>query len=195
VASRSRPTSERDRRRAGRTDRARNVRDLRARTRLRTDGFAASDGVSLVLGTYSSDLFRPGQHGSRRRRDALLGDRAVADRLTGRGSRSSSASGEAARTSGTNSASFAAQELAPRLGRAPSQLPPRDRVRADDYASSVADAAASTASAAGRPDRRRITYDLVLPGWSAVMRQLAAARPDVIILASHIPDGVAFRRP
>jgi ABC-type branched-subunit amino acid transport system substrate-binding protein len=26
------------------------------------------------------------------------------------------------------------------------------------------------------------------------MRQLAAARPDVIILASHIPDGVAFRQ-
>jgi hypothetical protein len=40
----------------------------------------------------------------------------------------------------------------------------------------------------------RISYDLVLPGWPSVMGQLAAAKPDVIILASHIPDGVAFRQ-
>jgi ABC-type branched-subunit amino acid transport system substrate-binding protein len=58
----------------------------------------------------------------------------------------------------------------------------------------VADAAARTAGAANVPIVARITYDLVLPQWPAVMQQLAAAGPDVIILASHIPDGVAFRQ-
>ena len=39
-----------------------------------------------------------------------------------------------------------------------------------------------------------LTYDLVLPDWPSVMATLAAAQPDIIILASHIPDGIAFRR-
>ena len=59
---------------------------------------------------------------------------------------------------------------------------------------SVADAAAATAQAAGTPVVARATYDLTLPDFPSVMAQLQDARPDVVILASHIPDGVAFRR-
>jgi hypothetical protein len=33
-----------------------------------------------------------------------------------------------------------------------------------------------------------------VPDWPSVMADLAAARPDVLILASHIPDGIAFRQ-
>src|SRR5205823_3533311 len=36
----------------------------------------------------------------------------------------------------------------------------------------------------------RLSY----PDWKRVMADLKAARPDVVILASHIPDGIAFRR-
>ena len=64
----------------------------------------------------------------------------------------------------------------------------------DDYARSVADAAAATAESAGTPIVARSTYDLTVPDSPAVMTQLETARPDVVILASHIPDGVAFRR-
>jgi hypothetical protein len=64
----------------------------------------------------------------------------------------------------------------------------------DDYANSVADAAAATAARLGLPIVTRATYNLTLPDWPRVMAQLAAARPDAIILASHIPDGVAFRK-
>ena len=153
-----------------------------------------SDGVSLVLGTYSSDLSVPASTAADDAGMLYWETGAVADRLTGRGLPLVFRVGASGTNLGTNSASFAAQELAPRLGRAPSQLRLAIVSARDDYASSVADAAASTASAAGVPIVARITYDLVLPGWSAVMRQLAAARPDVIILASHIPDGVAFRQ-
>ena len=153
-----------------------------------------SDGVSLVLGTYSSDLSVPASTAADAAGMLYWETGAVADRLTGRGLPLVFRVGASGTNLGTNSASFAAQELAPRLGRAPSQLRLAIVSARDDYASSVADAAASTASAAGVPIVARITYDLVLPGWPAVMRQLAAARPDVIILASHIPDGVAFRQ-
>jgi branched-chain amino acid transport system substrate-binding protein len=153
-----------------------------------------SDGVSIVVGTYSSDLSVPASTAADAAGMLYWETGAVADRLTGRGLPLVFRVGASGTNLGTNSASFAAQELAPRLGRAPSQLRLAIVSARDDYASSVADAAASTASAAGVPIVARITYDLVLPGWPAVMSQLAAARPDVIILASHIPDGVAFRQ-
>jgi branched-chain amino acid transport system substrate-binding protein len=153
-----------------------------------------SDGVSIVMGTYSSDLSVPASTAADAAGMLYWETGAVADRLTGQGLPLVFRVGASGTNLGTNSASFAAQELAPRLGRAPSQLRLAIVSARDDYASSVAGAAASTASAAGVPIVARITYDLVLPGWPAVMRQLAAARPDVIILASHIPDGVAFRQ-
>ena len=58
----------------------------------------------------------------------------------------------------------------------------------------MADAAAATAGARGLSVVIRREYNLALPDWPRVMADLAAARPDVIILASHIPDGIAFRQ-
>ena len=49
-------------------------------------------------------------------------------------------------------------------------------------------------SIAGCRSSSGASYNLHLPDWPAVMADLAAARPDVIILASHIPDGIAFRQ-
>jgi branched-chain amino acid transport system substrate-binding protein len=153
-----------------------------------------SDGVSLVVGTYSSDLSVPASTAADAAGLVYWETGAVADRLTGRGLPLVFRVGASGRNLGSNSASFAAGELAPRLGRPPTRLRLAIVAAKDDYATSVADAAASTAGAAGVPIVARISYDLVLPGWPGVMRRLAAARPDVVILASHIPDGVAFRK-
>jgi hypothetical protein len=153
-----------------------------------------SDGVSVVLGAYSSDLSVPASAAADAAGLVYWEAGAVADRLTGRGLPLVFRVGASGTNLGSNSASFAATELAPRLGRPASQLRLAIVAARDDYATSVADAAARTAAAASVPIVARITYDLVFPNWPTVMRQLAAARPDVIILASHIPDGVAFRR-
>jgi len=118
----------------------------------------------------------------------------VADRLTGRGLPNVFRVGASGANLGTNSATFAAQELAPRLHRTVGQLRVAIVNADDDYARSVGDAAARTAEAAGMPVVTRLTYDLSLPRWGPVMRVLKTAHPDVIILASHIPDGIAFRR-
>src|SRR6185295_12194368 len=85
-------------------------------------------------------------------------------------------------------------ELASRLGKAVSQLRVGIAVADDDYARSVADAAESTARERGMPVVIRRSYNLNVPDWPSVMADLAAARPDVLILASHIPDGIAFRQ-
>ena len=153
-----------------------------------------SDGASVVVGAYSSDLSIAASTAADAAGLLYWEAGAVADRLTGRGLPLVFRVGASGTNLGTNSASFAVGQLAPRLGKTTSQLRLAIVSAGDDYASSVAAAAARTADAAGAPVVARITYDLVLPGWPTVMRQLAAAKPDVIILASHIPDGVAFRR-
>jgi branched-chain amino acid transport system substrate-binding protein len=153
-----------------------------------------SDGVSIVVGSYSSDLSVPASAAASTAGLLYWEAGAVADRLTGRGLPLVFRVGASGTNLGSNSASFAARELAPRLGRPVSALRLAIVAARDDYARSVADAAVRTANVTGAPIVARITYDLVLPAWPTVMHQLAAARPDVIILASHIPDGVAFRQ-
>jgi ABC-type branched-subunit amino acid transport system substrate-binding protein len=150
-------------------------------------------GVSVVLGAYASDLSIAASAAADAAGLVYWEAGAVADRLTGRGLPLVFRVGASGTTLGSDSATFAATELAPRLGRSAATLRLAIVAAQDAYASSVADAAARTASAAGMPIVASLTYDLMAPDWSAVMTALAAARPDVIVLASHIPDGVAFR--
>ncbi|HEX3266028.1 MAG TPA: ABC transporter substrate-binding protein [Candidatus Limnocylindrales bacterium] len=171
------------------------VRDLRSRAD--ADSVMSelrSSGVQLVIGAYASDLSIAASQAADRAGLLYWEAGAVADRLTGRGLPLVFRVGASGSNLGTNSASFAATELASRLGKAVDQLRIALAVADDDYANSVADAAESTARAKGMPVVMRRAYNLTLPDWPAVMADLQAARPDVIILASHIPDGIAFRQ-
>ncbi len=152
------------------------------------------EGVSVVVGAYASDLSIAASRAADAAGLVYWESGAVADQLTGRGLPLVFRVGASGSNLGTNSAEFAVSDLAARLGRSVPDLR-LAIVSADDaYATSVADAAAETAAADGVDDVTRATYNLAAPDWTAVMGALAAARPDVVILASHIPDGVAFRR-
>ncbi len=171
------------------------VRDLESRDDAAAvmDTFVA-EGVSIVIGAYSSDLSIAASAAADADGLVYWESGAVADRLTGRGLPLVFRVGASGSNLGANSATFAATQLAPRLGRTPGDLRVAIVAAQDDYASSVADAAAATARAAGMPIVVSDAYNLVAPDWPRIMGDLAAARPDVVILASHIPDGVAFRR-
>ncbi|MGH2406533.1 MAG: ABC transporter substrate-binding protein [Candidatus Limnocylindrales bacterium] len=151
-------------------------------------------GVSVVVGAYSSDLSIAASAAADAAGLVYWEAGAVADQLTGRGLPLVFRVGATGANLGANSARFAATQLAPRLGTAVGQLRVAIVAVDDAYARSVADAAARTAAAAGLPVVARETYQLTVPQWPRLMATLAAARPDVVILASHIPDGVAFRR-
>ena len=152
------------------------------------------EGVSVVVGAYASDLSIAASQAANAAGLAYWESGAVADQLTGRGLPLVFRVGASGSNLGANSAEFAVSDLAARLGRSPSDLR-LAIVSADDaYATSVADAAAETAASGGVDDVTRATYNLAAPDWTTVMGKLAAARPDIVILASHIPDGVAFRR-
>ncbi|MES1239618.1 MAG: ABC transporter substrate-binding protein, partial [Chloroflexota bacterium] len=171
------------------------VRDLRAR------GEAAAvmadlkrSGVEIVIGAYSSDLSIAASEAASRAGLLYWEAGAVADRLTGRGLPMVFRVGASGANLGANSSNFAASELAARLGKRIGDLRVAIAVADDAYANAVADAAQSTADARGMPVVLRRAYSLTVPDFPAVMRDLEAARPDVIILASHIPDGIAFRQ-
>jgi len=64
----------------------------------------------------------------------------------------------------------------------------------DEYGHSVADATRSAVDAGGLTVLGESVYNPYTPDWAPVMRALAAERPDILVLSSHIQDGIAFRR-
>jgi ABC-type branched-subunit amino acid transport system substrate-binding protein len=151
-------------------------------------------GVAVVVGAYSSDLSVAASAAADAAGIVYWEGGAVADQVTGRGLPLVFRVGASGANLGAASATFAAHELAPRLGTDVAGLRVAV-VNADDaYARSVADAVVATAGAVGMPIVLHTTYSLALPDWPGVMRALAASRPDVVMLASHIPDGIDFRR-
>ena len=153
-----------------------------------------ADGAEVVVGAYASALSVPASQAASDAGLVYWEAGAVADRLTGRGLPLVFRVGASGTSLGSNSAAFAATELAPRLAKTPTELRVAIVAANDDYARSVADAAVATALGAGTPIVVRTSYDLTVPDFAPLMIQLRDARPDVVILASHIPDGIAFRR-
>jgi ABC-type branched-subunit amino acid transport system substrate-binding protein len=151
-------------------------------------------GASVVVGAYSSDLSIAASEAAARVGLVYWEAGAVADQLTGRGLPMVFRVGASGTNLGSNSAAFAARVLAPRLGTTSAALRVAIVNAEDEYARSVADAAAKTADIQGTPIVARASYNLSVPDWSNLMSKLARFRPDVLILASHIPDGIAFRR-
>jgi branched-chain amino acid transport system substrate-binding protein len=153
-----------------------------------------SDGVSVVIGTYSSALSVPASAAAAAAGLTYWEAGAVADRVTGRALPNIFRVGASGANLGANSATFAATVLAPRLGLSARTTRISVVLEDDDYGHSVGDSAAAQARAQGMKVVSYTTYDAHRPDFSGVLATVAAAKPDVLILASYIPDGVAFRR-
>ena len=150
--------------------------------------------ADVVIGAFSSQLSLPAAAAASADGLVYWEAGAVADQLTGPGSPLVFRVGATGGDLGRNSANFAASVLAPRLGLAPSATRVAVLYEDDAYGQSVANAAMSSAAALGMPLVSRISYDAYAPDWNVVLAQLSAAHPDVLVLASYIPDGIAFRR-
>ena len=153
-----------------------------------------AEGASVVVGSYASDLSMAVSSAAADAGLLYWESGAVADQLTGRGLPLVFRVGADGARLGNNSATFAATELAPLLRKTASDLRVTIVAANDDYARSVADAAQTGIAASRAVLAARIDYNLYLPDWPTVLDKLVASRPDVVILAAHIPDGEAFRR-
>lgn len=151
-------------------------------------------GVPVVLGAYSSALSLPASAAAAAQGLVYWEAGAVADRLTGRGLPSVFRVGASGSNLGANSANFAAQQLATRLHKPVAAIRISIVYANDAYATSVANAATRAARARGMRIVSQTAFDPYGADWSPAIRAIRALHPDILILASHIPDGVAFRR-
>ncbi len=153
-----------------------------------------ADGVNAVVGTYSSALSVPASAAASAAGLTYWEAGAVADRVTGRALPNVFRVGASGANLGSNSATFTATVLAPRLGLTAARTRVSVVLEDDDYGHSVADNAVLSARSRGLNVVSYTTYNAYNPDWSRVLATVAAARPDVLILASYISDGVSFRR-
>ena len=153
-----------------------------------------SDGVPVVIGAYSSQLSIPAAAAVAKAGMVYWETGAVADQVTGQGSPLVFRVGANGADLGGNSGRFVIEQLIPRL-TASEGSPNAFLVTADDaYAHSVADGARAALAVGGVPVAGEAVYNPYAPDWGPVIAQLRAARPSVLLLSSHVPDGVAFRR-
>jgi branched-chain amino acid transport system substrate-binding protein len=92
------------------------------------------------------------------------------------------------------SSHFAATVLAPRLNKSPWSLRMAIVHNLDGYPTSVASAVAQQAEREGIQLVANVVYDAHAPDWPSVLAQVRAAKPNILVLASYIADGVDFRR-
>jgi len=153
-----------------------------------------AEGVQVVLGTYSSALSIPTSAAVAAQGMVYWEAGAVADRLTGRGLPLVFRVGADGSRLGENSAVFAADNLAPMLHTTASAERAFMVVVDDDYGTSVAQGVQRGAALSGLNVVGQVLYTAATPDWPRVLDAVRAAHPDVLVLVSHIPDGVAFRR-
>ena len=166
---------------------------------LETPGEAAGvvDGLRrdpVIVGAYSSELSIPAAAATSALDRVYWEAGAVADQLTGAGSPWVFRVGATGSDLGANSIAFTAAEVSPRLGLTDRQTRVSVVWEDDAYGDSVAAGVINQARADRMAVVSRTTYDAYAPNWSLVLAAVRAAHPDILILASYIPDGVAFRR-
>jgi branched-chain amino acid transport system substrate-binding protein len=153
-----------------------------------------TQGVQSVLGAYSSSLSMPVSAAAQSRGLLYWEAGAVADQLTGRGYPLVFRVGASGGNLGTMSSHFAATVLAPRLNLPAWGLRMAIVHNLDGYPSSVATAVVQQAEKEGIQVVANVVYDAHVPDWPGVLRQVRAAQPNILVLASYIADGVDFRR-
>jgi branched-chain amino acid transport system substrate-binding protein len=153
-----------------------------------------SQGVQTILGSYSSSLSMPVSAAAQSHELLYWEAGAVADQLTGRGYPLVFRVGATGSNLGTMASHFAASVIAPRLDRPPWGLRMAIVHNIDGYPSSVAAAVSAQADQEGIQVVGNIAYDARVPDWPAVLQQVRAVQPNILVLSSYIADGVDFRR-
>jgi branched-chain amino acid transport system substrate-binding protein len=154
----------------------------------------ADRGVELVLGSYGSTISSPAAAAAAGR-GSLFWETGAVGKLAGPGEgdlvfRVAPTGG----LLGRGAIRFVADQLAPKLRRPASSLRFAIAAVDDVYGHAVADGARAELRERGLPVAADVAYDPRRYDPAKVVRQLAAARPDVLFVVAYLEDGVALRR-
>ena len=151
-------------------------------------------GASVIMGTYSSEISIPAAHATAAAGLVYWEAGAVADQVTGEGLQHVFRVGASGANLGHGSAVFAAEQLAPRLHKAVGDVHVTVVQEHDAYGDSVAGAMIAESRRRGAQVAPTILYNAYHPDWPRVFDAVSANPTDILVLASYVPDGVAFRR-
>ena len=149
--------------------------------------------VPAIIGTYSSTIALAGSEAADRNKVVWWETGAVADLVTSRGYPEVFRLGPSGATLAAQSAAFATEVLAPRFKIAPRALKLAVVYENDPYGSSVGDGIRAEAAAKGFRLAGSYPYDPATETFAGIMRELARAKPDVVVIASYLHDGARFR--
>ncbi len=155
----------------------------------------ADQGVQLVLGSYGSTISQPAAAEAAARgmlfwETGAVGSMAPPD---GRGTTffRVAPSGEVL---GGDAMTFIASRLAPMFNRDPSTLRFAVANVDDVYGAAVARGAVREIHALGLPFAGRFPYDALDLRAGALVRRIAARKPDVLFVSAYVEDGISLRR-
>jgi branched-chain amino acid transport system substrate-binding protein len=154
----------------------------------------ADRGVDLVLGSYGSTISSPAAAAAAGQ-GSLFWETGAVGKLAGPGEgdlvfRVAPTGG----LLGRGAIRFVADQLAPRLQRPASSLRFAIAAVDDVYGHAVADGARAELRERGLRVTADVAYDPRRYDPAKVVRELAAARPDVLFVVAYLEDGVALRR-
>lgn len=153
-----------------------------------------AEHTPVVLGAYSSSLSVPAATAVAQAGMVYWETGAEADQVTGQGSPLVFRVGADGADLGGNSGRFVVQQLAPRVGGDPHALTAFLVTADDQYAHSVSDGARSALTAGGIAIAGEAVYNPYYPDWTSVLAAVKRARPSFLLVSSHVPDGIAFRK-
>ena len=153
----------------------------------------ADRGVGIVLGSYGSTISQPAAAEAARRGMLFWETGAVGSMAPPGGDRFFRVA-PSGQLLGAAAVSFEAERLAPMFGRAASSLRFAVANVDDVYGSAVADGAVREIAALHLPFVGRFPYDARSLDAAAVVRRIAAVRPDVLFVSAYVRDGIALRR-
>jgi branched-chain amino acid transport system substrate-binding protein len=157
------------------------------------DSLAASD-TQFVLGSYGSTISAPAAIEADRKGLLFWETGAVGFMpATGRGHLVFRVSPSGLILGGA-AIDFVTKQLAPKWRRSPASLRFAVAYVNDVYGSEVAHGAIDRIRAEHLHLVAAVPYDPVSYDAGAVVRRLAAAKPDVVFVSAYLPDGVAIRR-
>jgi branched-chain amino acid transport system substrate-binding protein len=153
----------------------------------------AAEGIELVLGSYGSTISEPAAAAAARR-GLLFWETGAVGEMTGEGA------GEfffrvapSGAVLGTNAIAFVADEYAPVLRVDPSTLRYAVTLVDDAYGRAVAAGGLDEIEARGYTLAAEIAYDPRDVDMGDLVRELAAAEPDVLFVSAYLEDAVEMR--
>ena len=152
-----------------------------------------AEGVNVIVGTHQSVLSTTAGVGAAQRGQLLWETGAVGETSADMGAgRNFFRMAPMGANLGRAAVDFVTAELSPKLTNRPLRYAV---AYVDDvYGRAVGQGALSEVTAKGQPVAGAFPYRIGTTDFSGVVRQIAASKPDVLVVAAYLQDGIALRQ-